>query len=156
MNKKFVVMLLCLFLFGAFYNLWESRPVNILYAYSNEGITVTLVVDHMPWTDRAKIDWYLARRDEFENKYPYSGNIWQSFYITDIGDGFTNYKKSPHEDLLCFTVIKNESNCVVKNYFLIVYEYADGTPRFFSDSEMEYRLTPDNKIERVFRPDALE
>lgn len=151
MKRKLFVMLLCLFLLGACYNLWTIRPVNIIYAYSEEGITVTIVVDHMPWTDRDKIAWYLARRDEFKKKYPYYGNIWQSYYITDICDGFTNYEKSPHEDLFCIPEIKSDDNCLVKNYSLIVYEDPDSDTRFFTDSEMEYRLTSDTKIVPVLQ-----
>lgn len=155
MKMKLPVMLLCLFFLGALYNLWTTRPVNILYAYSDEGITVTLLVDHMPWTDRDKIAWYLAHREEFKRKYPAYNNTWQSYYITDIGDGFTNHQKSRHEDLFCIPTINSENNCVVKKYYLVVYEYADSSPRFFTDSENEYEVTPDNKIERLFRPEAL-
>lgn len=155
MKKKLPAMLLCLFLLGAFYNLWTIRPVNILYVYSNEGITVTLVVDHMPWTDREKIDWYLARRDELKRKYPPYDNAWQYYYIIDISDGFTNNEKSPHEDLFCIPTIQNENSCVVKNYFLSVYENPYSNTRFYPDSDIEYQLTPDNKIERVFRPEYL-
>lgn len=155
MKKKLPAMLLCLFLLGVFYNLWTIRPVNILYVYSNEGITVTLVVDHMPWTDREKIDWYLARRDELKRKYPSYDNTWQYYYIIDISDGFTNNEKSPHEDLFCIPTIQNENNCVVKNYFLSVYENPYSNTRFYPDSDIEYQLTPDNKIERVFRPEYL-
>ncbi|MDK9362827.1 DUF943 family protein [Lelliottia wanjuensis] len=155
MKKKLPVMLLCLFLLGAFYNLWTIRPVNILYVYSQEGVTVTIVVDHMPWTDQEKISWYLARRDDFKRKYPYFGDIWQSYYITDVSDGFTNYEKSPHEDLFCIPTIKSENNCLVKDYFLIVREDPDSNTHFYLDSENEYQLTPDNKIERIFRPEYL-
>ncbi|MDK9604084.1 DUF943 family protein [Lelliottia wanjuensis] len=155
MKKKLPVMLLCLFLLGALYNLWTIRPVNILYIYSDEGVTVTIVVDHMPWTDREKIAWYLARRDEFKRKYPSFDNTWQTYYITDISDGFTNYAKSPHEDLFCIPEIKGDDKCLVKNYFLIVDEYTNSGLRFYPDSDIEYQLTPDNKIERVFRPEYL-
>lgn len=155
MKKKLPVLLLCLFLLGAFYNLWTIRPVNIQYIYSDEGVTVTIVVDHMPWTDREKIAWYLARRDEFKRKYPSFDNTWQTYYITDISDGFTNYAKSPHEDLFCIPEIKNDDNCLVKNYFLIVDEYTNSGLRFYPDSDIEYQLTPDNKIERVYRPEYL-
>lgn len=156
MKKKLPVMLLCLFLLGAFYNLWTIRPVNILYIYSDAGVTVTIVVDHMPWTDREKIAWYLARRDEFKRKYPSFDNTWQTYYITDISDGFTNYAKSPHEDLFCIPEIKSDDNCLVKNYFLIVDEYTNSGLRFYPDSDIEYQLTPDNKIERVYRPEYLD
>lgn len=60
-------------------------------------------------------------------------------------------KKSPHEDLFCIPEIKSDDNCLVKNYSLIVYEDPDSDTRFFTDSEMEYRLTSDTKIVPVLQ-----
>ncbi|KNC89040.1 DUF943 family protein [Trabulsiella odontotermitis] len=153
MKRKFPKLLLCLFLTGGIYNLWTLRPVNILYVYSDAGSTVSMVVDHLPWTDRDKIAWYLTHRDEFKRKYPLSDENYQTYYITDIGEGFTNYEKSPHEDLRCYPTLKNENNCIVKNYLLIVDEYAGSNTRLYiPDSETDYQLTPDNKLEVIYPP----
>jgi hypothetical protein len=60
LKKKISMLILYLFLSGAIYNLWTLRPVKILYVNSDGYGTINLVVDHLPWTDRDKIDWYLA------------------------------------------------------------------------------------------------
>ncbi len=130
MKKKFPLLLLTLFLAGAFYNLWTLRPVKVLHASSDGYGDVELVVTHMPWTDMEKISWFILNREDIRAKYPLFPDVWHRYYITDIGDGFTNNKISPHEDLRCFSEIQNDKNCIVKNYLLVVDEYPDRYPRF--------------------------
>lgn len=155
MKGKFPKLLLSLFLICGIYNLWTLRPVKILYIYSDAGSTVSIVVDHLPWTDRDKIAWYLAHRDELQRKYPLFDVNWQTYYVTDIGEGFTNYEKSPHEDLRCYPTIHTENNCIVKNYLLIVDEYIDSNTRLYvPDSDVVYQLTPENKLEIMPPPDG--
>ncbi|EDU0972084.1 DUF943 family protein, partial [Salmonella enterica subsp. arizonae serovar 38:z4,z23:-] len=120
--------------------------------------TVFLVVDHLPWTDRDKIRWYLTHREEFKRKYPLLDQDWFRYYVIDIGNGFTNakdYHDGPYEDLYCFPTIKDDADCIVKDYLLIVDEYPDRNTRFgvtVIDGELEYQLTPEKQIERVFYP----
>ena len=156
MRRKFRVLSLGLFLAGGIYNLWTLRPVNILHVDSDGDGVVVLVVDHMPWTDRDKIDWYLAHREEIRSKYPLFDEIKQSYYILGVGDGFTNYERSPHEDLRCFTVIDSNNYCVIKDYLLIIDEYTNENTRFYvSEGKVEYQLTLKNKIQRVYRPEIF-
>lgn len=150
MEKKSPLILLGLFLLGGVYNFWTLRPVEVLHVDSDAGGTVVVVVDHMPWTDKEKIDWYLSRREALQKKYPLYDNNWHSYYIADIGDGFTNYNKSPGEDLLCFSTLKNDDNCIIKKYFLIIDEFSYKNTRFYvSGDETAYQLTPDKKLEFV-------
>ncbi|ANA19203.1 DUF943 domain-containing protein [Salmonella enterica subsp. diarizonae] len=158
MNNKCKKIALCLFLLAGTYNLWTLRPVKILYAYSDFGSTVFLVVDHLPWTDRDKIRWYLTHREEFKRKYPLLDQDWFRYYVIDIGNGFTNaknYHDGPYEDLYCFPTIKDDADCIVKDYLFIVDEYSDSNTTFgvtVIDGEHEYQLTPEKQIERVFYP----
>ncbi|MFT1055496.1 DUF943 family protein [Enterobacter hormaechei] len=156
MRNKYSIIILCLFLMAGVYNLWTLRPVNILHIDSDGGSAVVLVVDHLPWTDRGKIDWFLARREEVRSKYPLYNEGWHRYYIMGIGDGFTTHESSSHEDLLCFPVINSHNNCVIKDYLLIVDEYQNRNTQFYvSDADIEYQMTPDNKIEFVPRPGSL-
>lgn len=156
MRNKFSFFLLLLFLAGGTYNLWTLRPVKILYVYSDAGSTVSMVVDHLPWTDRDKISWYMTHRDELIRKYPLYDEFWHTYNVLDIGNGFTNYDKSPGTDLLCFPDIQTDDSCIVRTHLMIVNEYSDKKAIFYivTDKE-EYQLTPGNKIERVLRPDTL-
>ena len=163
MKKKFPAMLLCFFLLEGLYNLWTLRPVNVQYVYSDAGSTVDLVVDHLPWTDRDKIAWYLTRRDEFKKKYPLLEWTSNSYYIIDIGKGFIKFEGNPSEDLryenlICFPTIKSDMNCVVKNYLLIVDENPDSNTLFYMFSEfgsqIVYQLTPEGKIEFIPQPET--
>lgn len=71
MKSKLQKIILCLFLLCCIYNLWTLRPVQILYTYSDAGNSVFLVVDHLPWTDSDKINWYLKHQNEIKNNIPY-------------------------------------------------------------------------------------
>lgn len=70
MKKKITVFMGCIFLAGALYNLWTLRQVNIIFINSDAGSTIDIVVDHLPWTDRDKIDWFLAHKEKILAKYP--------------------------------------------------------------------------------------
>lgn len=156
LKKKISMLILYLFLSGAIYNLWTLRPVKILYVNSDGYGTINLVVDHLPWTDRDKIDWYLAHRESINTQYPLLPEVWHRYYITGIGDGFTNYESSPHEDLRCFPAISNEKYCVIKDHLLVVDEDVNEKTRFYvSDAEVEYQLTPEGHIEFVPHPESL-
>lgn len=156
MRNKYSIIILCLFLMGGGYNLWTLRPVDILHVDSDAGSTVVLVVDHLPWTDRSKIDWFLARRENLRSKYPLYNEGWHRYYIMGIGNGFTNHESNPHEDLLCFPVINSLNKCVIKDYLLIVDEYQNRNTQFYvSKADSEYQMTPDKKIEFIPRADSL-
>ncbi|QFH69387.1 DUF943 family protein [Enterobacter sp. E76] len=150
MKIKILKIALYLFILNGLYNLWTLRPVKIIYAYSDAGGVVMLVVDHLPWTDRDKINWYLSRQQEIKYKYPLTDD-YHTYYIAGIDDGFTNYQYSPHEDIFCFPTIQSEKNCIVKDYLLIIDEQPYRNTRYYiTATEGEYELTPENKLERIY------
>lgn len=151
MKKKITVFMGCIFLAGALYNLWTLRQVNIIFINSDAGSTIDIVVDHLPWTDRDKIDWFLAHKEKILAKYPLYDNSTHTFYIIDIGDGFTNYNENPDEDLFCFPTIKSEKSCLLKDYLLIAQEFRYKNHQFQTAPwSTIYQLTPEGKIERIF------
>jgi magnesium/cobalt transport protein CorA len=85
MKSKLQKIILCLFLLCCIYNLWTLRPVQILYTYSDAGNSVFLVVDHLPWTDSDKINWYLKHQNEIKNQHPLPEGSWHTWYVIDIG-----------------------------------------------------------------------
>ena len=86
MKSKPQKIILCLFLLCCIYNLWTLRPVQILYTYSDAGNSVFLVVDHLPWTDSDKINWYLNHQNEIKNQHPLPEGSWHTWYVIDIGN----------------------------------------------------------------------
>ncbi|EEJ5120547.1 DUF943 family protein [Salmonella enterica] len=154
-------ILIFLFLLSGVYHLWTLRPVKIIYAYSNAGDEVFLVVDHLPWTDRDKIDWFLKNWQMLREKYPLFEGEWHRYYVVNISDGFTNhedYHDGPFEDLYCFPTIKSKNSCVVKDYPLIVDEFPYRNTNFYIDTidgEHHYQLTPENQIERIYQQDQF-
>ena len=87
MKSKLQKIILCLFLLCCIYNLWTLRPVQMLYTYSDAGNSVFLVVDHLPWTDSDKINWYLKHQNEIKNQHPLPEGSWHTWYVIDIGNG---------------------------------------------------------------------
>ncbi len=87
------------------YNLWSIRPVNILYIYSDFGGQIFIVVDHLPWTDKDKIAWYLTQQKQLKSKYPLLEGEEHTYFIIEAGKDFIRYKDyhdGPYEDLYCF------------------------------------------------------
>lgn len=155
-KRKSLIFVTCLFLAGALYNLWTLRKANIIFIYSDAGSTINIVVDHLPWTDRDKIEWFLARKEKILEKYPLYDSGMHTFYVMDVGKGFTNYNENPDEDLRCFPTIKNEINCLIKDYLLIVYEEEYINTQFYIAPWWTfYQLTPEGKIERIYREENL-
>lgn len=149
-NKKKLFICIGFFIIAALCNLWTLRPVKVSHVYSDFNSSVFVVVDHLPWADRDKIEWFLSHREAFIKDYPLIDGIHHSYYIMDVGDGFTNNKESPKEDLLCFSMGKDEHNCIVKNYPLVVNERPYENIHFQISSDWsvnEYELTPEGKIE---------
>ena len=86
---------------------------------------------------------------------PLPEGSWHTWYVIDIGNGFTDYKKyieGPYEDLYCFPTIKSNDNCIVKNYLMVINEYPYRNTHIGINDFTEYQLTQENKIERVFNP----
>ncbi|EFW8621429.1 DUF943 family protein, partial [Shigella sonnei] len=101
------------------------------------------------------INWYLKHQNEIKNQHPLPEGSWHTWYVIDIGNGFTDYKKyieGPYEDLYCFPTIKSNDNCIVKNYLMVINEYPYRNTHIGINDFTEYQLTQENKIERVFNP----
>lgn len=126
MKRKLQKIILYLFLLCCIYNLWTLRPVQILYTYSDAGNSVFLVVDHLPWTDSDKINWYLKHQDEIKSQNPYQKIVGiPGMLLISVMASLTikKYIEGPYEDLYCFPTIKSNDNCIVKNYLMVINEY---------------------------------
>lgn len=66
------------------YNLWTLHSCTD-FVYILSGNSVFLVVDHLPWTDSDKINWYLKHQDEIKSN-PYPEGSWHTWYVIDVSN----------------------------------------------------------------------
>lgn len=132
----------------AFYNLWTLRPVRILYVDSFQGMSVNIVVDHLPWTDKDRIKWYLEHKKMLQMKYPVFTENTSRIVFFEAGAGFVSFRENPHEDLRCFEDIKSEKRCIPKDIALVVNVDAPGIVDFITDfSGTTYQILGEGNIE---------
>ncbi|MFK3660982.1 DUF943 family protein [Scandinavium sp. NPDC088450] len=150
--KKTTRTALFIYLSFSLYNLWSLRPVNILYvdliSWSDAGSHanhITVVVDHFPWTDRDRIAWFLAHESEIRAWHPDFKDRVDGIFIMIASEGFLNRLEYPHEDLYCFSSIKNPKNCIEKDVPLRISHDSD-SPVIFELEEANY-LYNNGKIE---------
>ncbi|MCU5774649.1 DUF943 family protein [Erwiniaceae bacterium BAC15a-03b] len=141
----------CVLLTAACY-FWNLRPVNIIGVHYKNDFSY-VIVDHLPFTDRAKVKWWLDHQDEFREKYHIpapsaSGNFDVSVWAA--GKGYLNYEKNYKQDLLCFSDMESKDNCIEKNLLLTIKKIPEQRIYFvigFHDSV--YELDNDNGLIRV-------
>ncbi|WP_426447836.1 DUF943 family protein [Siccibacter colletis] len=134
-----LIMLSIYLLFSAY------RPVEVVAVYHDKNY-VDVIVKNFPSADRDKIAWWL------DNKKMLTGDSATSvlsskkhYFITlwDYGDGF---QKKTDDDMLCFTQIKSDTNCIDKQALLIISNNYVGDV-FFTVDNARYRLVDDKIIE---------
>lgn len=91
-----------------------SRPVEIIAVYQEDNFSEVLVKS-FPFTDKAKINWWLENKDSLKIKYNIpapsaSGNYYVNFW--DFGDGYNEQGKY---DRRCFDDMNTVKNCIDKN-----------------------------------------
>ncbi|MBP2168108.1 hypothetical protein J2125_001300 [Erwinia toletana] len=101
---------------------WSLRPVNVIGVHYHNDFSY-VIVDHLPFTDKAKVNWWLDHQQEFREKYHIpapseSGNFDVSVWAA--GKGYLNYDQSYKQDLLCFKDMESQDNCIEKNLLLTI------------------------------------
>lgn len=155
MKSKLQKIILCLFLLCCIYNLWTLRPVQILYTYSDAGNSVFLVVDHLPWTDSDKINWYLKHQNEIKNQHPLPEGSWHTGMSLISVMASLTIKNISKGRMKISTVSRQLRAMIIaswKNYLMVINEYPYRNTHIGINDFTEYQLTQENKIERVFNP----
>lgn len=91
-----------------------SRPVKIIAVHQEDNFS-EILVKNFPFTDKGKINWWLANKDSLKIKYNIpSPSSSGSFYVNfwDFGDG---YKEQGKYDRRCFDDMNTVKNCIDKN-----------------------------------------
>ncbi|RRZ87838.1 DUF943 family protein [Erwinia sp. 198] len=91
-----------------------SRPVKIIAVHQEDNFS-EILVKNFPFTDKGKINWWLANKDSLKIKYNIpcpssSGNFYVNFW--DYGEG---YKEKGKYDRRCFDDMNTVKNCIDKN-----------------------------------------
>lgn len=140
----------------AIYNLWTLRSVDVLYMESYKDVIIEVVVDHLPWTDKDRIKWFLENKVKLQRNYPEFNEKTFEIIFLDVGEGFMSLRDNYHEDLRCFESLKKEKNCIQKNDLLVIHFYDGGVTDFdIGFGGPAYRVTRDGKIENkpIPKPD---
>ena len=147
--KKATFIVITLLLFAcAFFIYLNNRPSTVI-AVHQLGNTAVILVDHLPVTNSAKIQWWYSHIDNITEQYhivPDRPEGMFSYYVYTFGDG---YQKEGKEDRLCFEDMSPPENCVDKNTLLHFRPSENGEDKFYFDSAT-YIANKNGDIRRVY------
>ncbi|POY66355.1 hypothetical protein C3402_18215, partial [Pantoea sp. PSNIH3] len=121
--KKLTIIIITLLLGAIGFRLYY--PTEIITIHRTSKHSLTMLVDHFPWTKKGKIAWWKEHHEEIFRQMNFNESIY-SIYIFN-----SRYKKDSgtdqDSDLLCFEEMATEQNCISKeNRPLIIRRYPDG------------------------------
>lgn len=126
-NLRVIVITIVIIAF-CLYSYLNNREVKVIDAHHNK-YTAEILVDHLPFSKSASIDWWLNNQDEIRSKYkiPFGekGPIFITIYA--FGDG---YKEEGKKDRLCFDDVKPPKNCIDKDILMSVNRTRNGDTEF--------------------------
>ncbi|WBF45681.1 DUF943 family protein [Serratia rubidaea] len=115
------------------YFFWHSmQPVEIIAIHQRDNYSDVLV-NHFPFTDKGKINWWLDNKEILKEKYDIPKPDSDGFFTIifwDFGDG---YKEAGKYDRMCFEDMKEKENCIEKNVFFIAENDRDNDMLFVGD-----------------------
>lgn len=156
-RRKMLSIAVVIFISTALYNLWTLRKVNVLYIDSYKDVMLDMVVDHLPLTDKGRIEWFLENKNQLQKNHPEFNQNTVEIIFLGIGEGFMSLRENPHEDLLCYDSLKQEKNCIEKDVLMVVDFYTNGVTDFdIGFGGPGYRVSGDGKIENKPIPKPLE
>ncbi|MDU6537938.1 DUF943 family protein [Mixta calida] len=129
--KKLTIIIITLLLGAIGFRLYY--PTEIITIHRTSKHSLTMLVDHFPWTKKGKIAWWKEHHEEIFRQMNFNESIY-SIYIFN-----SRYKKDSgtdqDSDLLCFEEMATEQNCISKeNRPLIVWRYRDGHIEYETES----------------------
>lgn len=125
----------------------EYRPVRVYDVHRGE-FTAQILVDDLPWTSSAKIDWWLENEKVIKSKLHLQENNSEDvldYYIYAYGEG---YKIQGKQDEICFSDMATTTNCIEKNILMSVSSNPKGDTEFRIDNSI-YIRSRDGHIDKV-------
>ncbi|WP_368928443.1 DUF943 family protein [Mixta calida] len=129
--KKLTIIIITLLLGAIGFRLYY--PTEIITIHRTSKHSLTMLVDHFPWTKKGKIAWWKEHHEDIFRQMNFNESIY-SIYIFN-----SRYKKDSgtdqDSDLLCFEEMATEQNCISKeNRPLIIRRYPDGHIEYETES----------------------
>ena len=129
--KKLTIIIITLLLGAIGFRLYYLTEIITIHRTSKHSLT--MLVDHFPWTKKGKIAWWKEHHEEIFRQMNFNESIY-SIYIFN-----SRYKKDSgtdqDSDLLCFEEMATEQNCISKeNRPLIIRRYPDGHIEYETES----------------------
>lgn len=107
----------------------QFRQVKIYGAHQGE-FTAQIIVDRLPLTDKAKINWWKENEEKINSTYRLRAknqNGTLDYYVYAWGEG---YKITGEKDEICFKDIAPPANCLEKNILMSISVNAKGESEF--------------------------
>ncbi|AVJ17752.1 hypothetical protein CLM71_11715 [Serratia sp. MYb239] len=126
------------------YTYLNQRAIKVFAAHHGT-YTAEILVDHLPLSAAASIDWWLKNQHEILSKYHIrSSDDGGPVYITvfAFGDG---YKEEEKKDRRCFSDVEPPKNCIDKDILMTINRTRSGETRFNFEYS-SYLKTHDGKI----------
>ena len=126
--KKCLIPFLIVLLAIGFYIYKNNDSVQVV-AVHHDKYTAEILVDRLPESEKARIEWWLHNKKIIMSHYgirPIDSGGPDYITIYQFGIG---YLPAGKEDLLCFSDIKSERNCIDKNILMTVSRTRAGFER---------------------------
>ncbi|KNC89237.1 DUF943 family protein [Trabulsiella odontotermitis] len=127
-------LLATLFIIVALYNAWTLQNVNVLFVDHVWAGDYVIAVDHLPLTDRDKINWFNDNKKMLQNRYAISMEDFNEITIIEAVDGIKNINSRWIDDYYCFNHIDSDYRCVDKSLQVNVTRAQDDTVTFYIHS----------------------
>lgn len=110
------------------YSLSGDNAVAVMGAHY-DGSTARILVNRLPFTESAKIDWWTHNQRKIREKCHIPSGHGGPFLITVYAFG-EGYKEEKNEDRLCFNDITPPKNCIDKNILMLIWRTRDGGEKY--------------------------
>ncbi|WP_414147377.1 DUF943 family protein [Erwinia sp. BNK-24-b] len=120
-----VIAALAIYFFSSFLNRQDVTVIDAHY----DGHTAQIIVDRLPFSKSAKIDWWLSNQGKIRSKYRIPSGNKGPFLIAVFAFG-EGYQEEGKEDRLCFNDIKPPRNCIDKNILMTIWRTRDGGVKY--------------------------
>lgn len=146
--RKFAILLVTFAaIAGGSFLYLNTRQVTVITAFHNQ-YTAQILVDHLPITNTARINWWLNTRAEIymQHNIP-SSNTESPWFVTiyAFGDG---YKEEGKGDRRCFSEISSPRHCIDKTILMSINQMRSGDSEINVDDTV-YILSQDGKRTQV-------
>ena len=126
--------LAALFIIAALYNMWSLRRINVLMVDHILAGDYVIAVDHLPLTDRDKINWFNDNKKVLQEQFNISISDFNNIVIMEAVEGVRDINNHWGENYYCFTQTKNDFRCVDKDLQINIYRSEDNTLTFYIHS----------------------